>query len=207
MQHSISVLDLGLMDFISSYNMMREFTLDSSNTEINQIWLTEHPATYTQGLAGKPEHLLKDNNIPVIQTDRGGQITYHGPGQIIYYLLLNLNQLKLNVRSLVTIIEQTVIEYLDNLGIQATSNPAAPGVYVAGNKIASIGLRVRKGRCYHGFSFNYAVAVKPFMDINVCGYAGLRIVNLADLRDNVPLEHVKYGISRLLTEKLNENRN
>lgn len=146
----------------------------------DQIWLVEHPPVYTQGLAGKPEHLLTKVDIPVIKTDRGGQITYHGPGQIVVYPLLNLKRLKLGPRALVQGLEQIVIDELEELGIAAQRRDGAPGVYVGQRKIASLGLRIRHGCSYHGLALNVDMDLQAFAAINPCGYAGLQIAQLKD---------------------------
>lgn len=160
---------------------MRHFTDTRTPDTTDEIWLVEHPPVYTQGQAGKPEHLLVPNDIPLVQTDRGGQITYHGPGQLVAYPLLNLKRRKLGVRDLVTLLEQSVIELLAEYGLESAARPDAPGVYVAQRKVASLGLRVRKGCSYHGVSINVDMDLSPFTNINPCGYAGLAMTQLRDL--------------------------
>ncbi len=147
----------------------------------DELWLVEHPPVYTQGQAGKPEHILSVGNIPIVQTDRGGQVTYHGPGQLVAYPLLDLKRKRLGVRELVTRIEQSVIDCLAALGVNAQAKPDAPGVYVAGAKVASLGLRVRKGCSFHGVALNIAMDLSPFSAINPCGYAALPMTQVRDL--------------------------
>ena len=161
---------------------MRDFTLARTADTLDELWQLEHPPVYTLGVAAKPEHLPRaDNAIPVIRTDRGGQITYHGPGQVVIYTLLDLRRRNLGVRALVRRLEQAVIELLQGYRIDATGREDAPGVYVAGAKIAALGLRVRNGCCYHGLSLNVDMDLTPFGAINPCGYPGLEITQLRDL--------------------------
>lgn len=166
---------------------MREFTDTRDAATDDELWLVEHPPVYTQGQAGKPEHLLLPaTDIPVVQTDRGGQITYHGPGQLVAYPLLNLKRRKLGVRDLVTLIENSVVRLLGDYGIIGEPRPDAPGVYVDGKKISSLGLRVRKGCSYHGVAINVNMDLQPFANINPCGYAGLAMVQLIDYTAEPP---------------------
>lgn len=164
---------------------MLEFTTDRQEDTPDQIWVTEHPPVYTLGLNGKTEHLLVSTTIPVVNTDRGGQITYHGPGQLVIYPLINLKRLGWGPRQWVTVLEQAVIETCQQYGITAYAKPKAPGVYVQEKKIASLGLRIKSGYSYHGLSFNNAMNLAPFSDINPCGYTGLAVTQLADLGVNV----------------------
>lgn len=159
---------------------MQQYTLERHADSADQIWITEHPPVFTLGLNGKREHLLADTLIPVVDCDRGGQITYHGPGQLILYLLLDLRRLGLGPRQIVSIMENAIISTLKQYGIQATANPKAPGVYVAGRKIASLGLRIKAGCCYHGLSINNQMDLSPFQLINPCGYPGLEVTQLAN---------------------------
>jgi lipoyl(octanoyl) transferase len=158
---------------------MRLFT-DSRLAETpDELWALEHPAVFTQGQAGKAEHLLAPGNIPVVQTDRGGQVTYHGPGQLVVYLLVDLKRRKLGVRQVVTLIEDAIIDLLaEEFGLQAQADPKAPGVYVEGRKIAALGLRVRKGCTFHGLSLNIDCDLEPFARINPCGFQGLTVTSL-----------------------------
>jgi lipoyl(octanoyl) transferase len=159
---------------------MREFTDARDENTPDELWIVEHTPVYTLGQAGKPEHILNPKNIPVIQTDRGGQVTYHGPGQLVIYLLIDIRRKKMGVRSLVTAIENSIIDLLTKYNITARSRRDAPGVYVKDDKICSIGLRIRKGCSYHGLAFNINMDISPFLGINPCGYAGLKMIQLKD---------------------------
>ncbi|MFU8877229.1 MAG: lipoyl(octanoyl) transferase LipB [Wenzhouxiangellaceae bacterium] len=170
---------LGRVDYLETWQAMREFTDRRDAGTADELWLLEHDPVYTQGLAGKPEHVLAPGDIPVIQTDRGGQITYHGPGQLVAYPLLDLERLGLGVRTLVATLEACVIDLLAEHGLAAARRTGAPGVYVDGAKIASIGLKVRRGRSFHGLAFNIDMDLEPFSRINPCGYAGQPMTSLA----------------------------
>ncbi len=177
----IVIKDLGLQDYHSVWQAMRDFTDSREQQTPDELWVVEHPPVFTQGQAGKPEHMLAPSDIPLIQSDRGGQVTYHGPGQLVVYPLLNLKRKRLGVRELVTLIENSVVECLSEFNIDAAAKPDAPGVYVQGDKIASLGLRVRRGCSYHGVSLNIAMDLTPFSYINPCGYAELAMTQVADL--------------------------
>jgi lipoyl(octanoyl) transferase len=172
---------LGRVDYTATFEAMKEFTASRDENTPDEFWLCEHPPVFTQGLSGKPEHLLHDVGIPVVQIDRGGQITYHGPGQVVIYLLLDLSRRNLKVRELVNKIEQAVIDLLADYDIKAGRKESAPGVYVAAAKIAALGLRIKHGCSYHGVSLNVDMDLTPFDAINPCGYAGLRVTQLRDL--------------------------
>lgn len=172
---------LGRREYGPVFAAMRGFTEARAAATLDELWSVEHPPVFTQGLAGKAEHLLAPGEIPVVQVDRGGQVTYHGPGQVVVYCLLDVRRLGLSVRGLVTALEQAVIELLAAYGVAAHARPDAPGVYVEGAKVASLGLRLRQGRSYHGLSLNVAMNLEPFTRINPCGYPGLRITQLRDL--------------------------
>ncbi|WP_442954827.1 lipoyl(octanoyl) transferase LipB [Pelomicrobium sp.] len=159
---------------------MKAFTLARHQDTPDELWLVEHPPVYTVGLAGRAQHLPRRSDIPLVPVDRGGQITYHGPGQIIVYLLLDLRRLKLAVRPLVRCMEQAVIQLLARRGVEAHARDDAPGVYVEGAKIAALGLRIRNGCCYHGLAFNVDMDLTPFEAIDPCGYAGLRVTQARD---------------------------
>jgi lipoyl(octanoyl) transferase len=179
---ALVVRKLGVADYESTWHRMRDFTLTRMADTPDELWLVEHPPVYTLGVAAKAEHLPRtDNGIPLVRTDRGGQITYHGPGQIVIYTLLDLRRRNLGVRALVRRLEHAVIELLQGYGIEATGREDAPGVYVAGAKIAALGLRVRNGCCYHGLSLNVDMDLTPFGAINPCGYPGLEVTQLCDL--------------------------
>ena len=178
---------LGLQDYRPVWQSMTDFTNQRTPETPDELWLVEHPPVFTQGQAGKPEHLLLPGDIPVIQTDRGGQVTYHGPGQLVAYPLLDLRRLKLGVRDLVSAIEQTIVATLAVYGIEAYPKPDAPGVYVAGDKIASLGLRVRRGCSFHGLALNVDMDLEPFQRINPCGYEGLAMTQMRDLLPEPPV--------------------
>lgn len=163
------------------FDAMKSYTDTRDETTRDEIWLVEHDPVFTQGQAGKAEHVLMPGDIPVVQVDRGGQVTYHGPGQIVAYPMVDLRRQGLGVRQLVSAIEQSIVETLSPYGIEAAPRADAPGVYVEGDKIASLGLRVRKGKSYHGLAFNIDMDLSPFLRINPCGYAGLRMVQMKDL--------------------------
>lgn len=177
----LEVVRLGQEAYEPVWERMRAFTDTRTPDTPDQLWLVEHPPVFTQGQAGKPEHLLLPGSIPVVQTDRGGQVTYHGPGQLVAYPLLDLRRLGLGVRDLVTRLEQTLVSLLSDYGIEAYPKADAPGVYVGEAKIASLGLRVRRGCCFHGLSLNLSMDLEPFARINPCGYQGLAITQIADL--------------------------
>ena len=169
-----------LADFEKLAQAMREFTDSRDEHTPDEIWVVEHLPVYTLGQAGKTEHILNPQHIPVIQTDRGGQVTYHGPGQLVLYILMDIKRQKMGVRALVNLIENSVIEYLKHYNITAHTKIDAPGVYVNGDKICSIGLRIRKGCSYHGLAFNINMDLKPFLGINPCGFKGLKMTQLKE---------------------------
>lgn len=172
---------LGHCEYAPVFAAMQTFTASRNADAPDELWQVEHPPVFTQGLAGKAEHLLSPGEIPVIQVDRGGQVTYHGPGQVVLYCLLDVRRLGFSVRMLVTALEQAVIDLLASHSIAAHTQPTAPGVYVEDAKVASLGLRIRQGRCYHGLSLNVDMDLEPFSRINPCGYPGLRVTQLRDL--------------------------
>jgi len=181
---------------------MKRFTAERNSNTRDEIWLVQHPPVYTQGLAGKPEHLLHSTGIPVIKIDRGGQITYHGPGQIIAYLLLDLRRWKINVRELVRLMEQAVISLLAGYGITAQGRADAPGVYVGDVKIAALGLKIKNGCCYHGLSFNVDMDLRPFTNINPCGHAGLRVTQACELGITVAINELQAELAQNLVHGL-----
>jgi lipoyl(octanoyl) transferase len=176
-----AVRRLGLVAYEPIWRAMQHFTAERDADTADEIWLLQHPPVFTLGLAGKPEHLLRDIGVPLVQVDRGGQITYHGPGQIVAYLLLDLNRRRLKVRELVHAMEQAIIDLLADYAIAAARRPRAPGVYVGDAKVAALGLRVRRGCSYHGLSLNVAMDLAPFAAINPCGYSDLPVTQLRDL--------------------------
>jgi lipoyl(octanoyl) transferase len=188
----VIIKTLGLVSYDESLENMRRFTRDRSELTEDELWLTEHPPTYTLGLKTKAEHILNhDHKIPLIQSDRGGQITYHGPGQIVAYTLLDLRRLNLTVRKAVRLLEQTTINLLSSLGIVAFGDNARPGVYVNGKKIASLGLKIRNGCSYHGIALNVDMDLKPFDNINPCGYPDLNVTQLKELNVNLSVDEVR----------------
>ncbi|WP_286944898.1 lipoyl(octanoyl) transferase LipB [Aquipseudomonas alcaligenes] len=197
------VRHLGLADYLPTLEAMRRFTAERDESTPDEIWLLQHPRVFTQGQAGKAEHLLAPGDIPVIQVERGGQVTYHGPGQLVAYLMLDLRRKKLGVRELVTAMEQALVDVLAGYGIEAAPKADAPGVYVAGDKIASLGLRVRNGCSFHGLALNVDMDMAPFQRINPCGYAGLKMVQLKDLLETAPsLDEVAQRLEPALRERL-----
>ncbi|TAK60392.1 lipoyl(octanoyl) transferase LipB [Methylobacter sp.] len=175
------IRNLGLQDYESTWQAMQRFTQNRDAETEDEIWITEHPAVYTLGLNGKREHLLNTGDIPVVNSDRGGQVTYHGPGQLIIYTLIDIKRLNLGVRQLVTALEQAMIYALAQHSITAVARADAPGVYVDHKKIGSIGLRIKRNCSYHGLSINNHMDLRPFAHINTCGYPGLAVTQLADL--------------------------
>ena len=202
------VRQLGLQDYQEIWHKMQDFT-DNRNAEtIDEVWLVEHYPVFTQGQAGKPEHLLQSGAIPLVQSDRGGQITYHGPGQQVMYVLIDIRRHQnLNVRRLVTALEQSVVRTLADYAIEGYSKVDAPGVYIDGKKICSLGLRIRKGCSFHGLAFNINMDLQPFHYINPCGYAGLEMCQLADFigRDEAVLDKVSPKLVNHLAELLGYN--
>ena len=178
---TLAVRRLGLVEYEPTWRAMQVFTASRDGSTSDELWLLEHPPVFTLGQAGKPEHLLRDIGVPVLKIDRGGQVTYHGPGQLVAYLLIDLARRRLKVRELVTIMEQAVINLLGDYGIAGQRRAGAPGVYVEGEKIAALGLRVKKGCSYHGLSLNVDMDLTPFTAINPCGYSEIEVTQLADL--------------------------
>ncbi|MEA3175339.1 MAG: lipoyl(octanoyl) transferase [Gammaproteobacteria bacterium] len=172
---------LGLAAYEPTWRAMQRLTDERTEQTADEIWFVEHPPVFTLGLNASREHLLNTGDIDIVQIDRGGQVTYHGPGQLVVYPLLNLRRLKLGVRDLVIALESAVIDYAAERGVTAAGSRQAPGVYVDGAKLASIGLRIRRGASYHGMSLNVSMDLRPFERINVCGYQGLRVTRLNDL--------------------------
>ncbi|WP_299876805.1 lipoyl(octanoyl) transferase LipB [uncultured Cocleimonas sp.] len=187
--NSIITKQLGLTDYESVWESMKDFTQTRDQNTPDEIWIVEHPPTFTLGRNGKEHHILQETSIPIVKVDRGGQVTYHGPGQIVIYLLLDLHRRSMGIRQLVTLIENCIIELLADYQITAYSDAKAPGVYVDKKKIAALGLRVSKGRTTHGLSLNVEMDLTPFQYINPCGYEGLEITQCVDLgiKDSMPV--------------------
>jgi len=198
----VTVRSLGLSDYQHTADAMRQFTLQRERPSDSEIWLVEHPAVFTQGQAGKAEHILNPGDIPVVQSDRGGQVTFHGPGQAVIYPLLDLHALKIGVRSLVSALENAVIEVLKDHHIEACARTDAPGVYVDQSKIASLGLRIRKGFSYHGLSLNVDMDLAAFERINPCGYQGLQVTQLSSLGVIMPVQDAAKAVVLKLADQL-----
>jgi len=200
------IRELGLQPYTPVWQRMQAFTDSRSADSRDEIWLLQHEPVFTQGQAGKAEHLLNPGDIPVVQVDRGGQVTYHGPGQLIVYLLLDLRRRKLGVRDLVDMIETSVVELLADCGIQAYPKPDAPGVYVDEQKICSLGLRIRRGCSFHGLALNLNMDLEPFLRINPCGYAGLEMTQVHTLAPETDLELLPNNLVNYLVKKLGYNQ-
>jgi lipoyl(octanoyl) transferase len=195
---------LGRVDYEPTFQAMQDFTAARMPETPDELWIVEHPPVYTLGQAGKPEHILEEVGIPVVRIDRGGQVTYHGPGQVVIYLLLDLQRLKIKVRELVTAIEQAVIDFLAAHDVTAERRAGAPGVYVGDAKIAALGLKIRNGCSYHGLALNVDMDLYPFTAINPCGYAGLKVTQTRDL--GIPLSAHEAGeqLSQHLLQQLDQ---
>lgn len=197
---------LGVTDYAHAWRSMQAFTEDRTADSADEFWLTEHPPVYTLGLAGRREHILRDSAIPVLKVDRGGQVTYHGPGQLMFYLLLDLKRLRLGVRQLVEAIETAVIKLLESYGIKAYGRRDAPGVYVMRggreSKLAALGLKVRNGCTYHGFALNLDMDLAPFDDIDPCGFRGLAVTQLRDLGVRAPRGEIEDRLVAYTTEAI-----
>ncbi|ODN42767.1 lipoyl(octanoyl) transferase LipB [Piscirickettsia litoralis] len=181
MNTPLNIRWLGQVAYEESWQKMKEFTHNRTDACLDELWVVEHPRVFTQGQAGKSEHVLNPGDIPIVQTDRGGQVTYHGPGQLVIYCLLNISRLKIGVRGLVCLIESSVQNILKSWGIDSHLRDKAPGVYVEGAKISALGLRFRRGCCYHGLSLNVSMDLEPFDRINPCGYEGLQVTQVSHL--------------------------
>lgn len=202
-QDKILVRHLGLQPYEPVSQAMHDFTDSRDDNTPDEIWLVEHLPVFTQGQAGKAEHVLVPGDIPVIQSDRGGQVTYHGPGQQVMYVLLNLKRRKLGVRELVTLLEQTVVDTLAEYGIDAHPRADAPGVYVGEMKICSLGLRIRKGCSFHGLALNINMDLSPFLRINPCGYAGMEMTQMHQWVENVSPDIIRPTLVSNLLALLN----
>tara|TARA_B110000858_G_scaffold49124_1_gene56660 strand:+ start:32597 stop:33295 length:699 start_codon:yes stop_codon:yes gene_type:complete len=199
-QPPLVVRRLGLQDYEPIFKSMRYLVEQADATRHDEIWLLSHKPVFTQGQAGKPEHLLNPAEIPVVQVDRGGQVTYHGPGQLVVYLLLNVKRRKMGVRNLVDLIEKAIIQTLEEFGIAATNKAKAPGVYVNDAKIAALGLRIRRGWSYHGLSLNVQMDLEPFSRINPCGFDELAVTQIADHVS--ASDTLMQKVSKVLSNKL-----
>jgi lipoyl(octanoyl) transferase len=193
---------LGRVDYEPTWRAMQTFTNERDASTPDQIWLLEHPSVFTLGMNAAPEHLLAPGDIPVVQIDRGGQVTYHGPGQLVVYPLLDVRRAGLGVRQMVMALESAVIDLLASWNIEAVARREAPGVYVNGRKVASIGLRIRRGSSYHGLAFNVAMDLQPFQRINPCGYRGLEVTDLRSLGVNASVHEVADALTPRLLASL-----
>lgn len=196
------VRSLGEQPYLETWEAMKRFTADRDETTADELWCLEHPRVFTQGQAGKAEHILLPGDIPVIQVDRGGQVTYHGPGQLVIYLMIDLVRKKLGVRGLVDEIEQGIVRTLADLGADAAPRPDAPGVYVGDAKIASLGLRVRRGRSFHGLALNVDMDMEPFGRINPCGYAGMQMCQVRDFVSEATVADIEQRLVEHLVNGL-----
>ncbi|WP_413477552.1 lipoyl(octanoyl) transferase LipB [Vibrio hibernica] len=202
LEKKLTIRRLGKQDYAPVWQDMHQFTDQRDDLTPDEVWLVEHNPVFTQGQAGKQEHLLNTGDIPVVQSDRGGQVTYHGPGQIVAYFLINLRRKKLGVRELVTHIENIIIETLATFDIDSTARADAPGVYVGTKKICSLGLRIRKGCSFHGLALNVNMDLTPFLRINPCGYAGMEMVQVKDVNGPNNINEVEIVLMKKITELL-----
>jgi lipoyl(octanoyl) transferase len=202
---TLIIRDLGLCDYETTYQAMKDFTLGRDEQTPDEIWLLEHPPVFTQGLTSKEKDLLNTGDIPVVAIDRGGQVTYHGPGQVIAYVLIDLPRRNLGVKNLVSRLEQTIIDLIAHYGVSAQRRENAPGVYVNGAKIASLGLRVKKGRSYHGLSLNVAMELEPFARIVPCGLQGIEMTQLCNFVPDISIQSVKQQLITHLLRQLGYN--
>ena len=201
---TFKIKDFGRKDYVETYNAMRNFSENRNFYTDDEIWLVEHPSVYTLGLSKKTEHIIDVGDIPVVATDRGGQVTYHGPGQLVVYLLIDLSRRSYKIKKLVSLIEASVIEYLKESGVNAERKLDAPGVYVNNQKIAALGLRVKKHRTYHGLALNVDMDLMPFKGINPCGIKGMVSTQLIDFKRDITLNEVKQGLSKYLLRYLDQ---
>ena len=195
----------GTSPYQTTWEAMSAFTNNRTKDTLDEFWIVEHPSVYTQGQAGKAEHILQETQIPIVQTDRGGQITYHGPGQLIIYTLIDIKRHAMSIRQLVSLLENSVIDLLNDYAITASANPKAPGVYVDGAKICALGLRVRKGCAFHGLALNVAMDLSPFEAINPCGYPGMRVTQMSNFDPKIDINQISAQLMRHLMRHLGYN--
>ncbi len=198
----VIIVDRGFEPYEQTHQAMKEQIALLKGGQRAELWCVQHPSVFTQGQAGKAEHVLKPGDIPIVQSDRGGQVTYHGPGQVILYTLIPMKHFSLNVRELVNLLENTVIALLESYGVPSQARPDAPGVYVEDRKIASLGLRIRHGVSYHGVALNVSMDLEPFSRINPCGYEGLQVTQLSNLIELIDAESVSIRLSRRMRDAL-----
>jgi len=204
--NNLIIRDLGLQDYEPIWKAMQTFTAERDVTTPDEFWCLQHPPVFTMGLNGKKEHLLNIQNIPVINIDRGGQVTYHGPGQLVIYTLIDLKRLNIGVKDLVNAIENAIIQLLDQYGINAQGKENAPGVYVNGEKIAALGLRIKRNKSYHGLSLNIDMDLAPFLQINPCGYKGLAVTQIKALKPNLDISTIQTDLISHLSQLLGYNK-
>lgn len=198
----VMIRHLGQQPYINTWRAMQEFTNTRETDTPDELWCVEHPPIFTQGQAGKPEHILNPGEIPIVETDRGGQVTYHGPGQAVIYLLVDIRRKSLGIRPFVCKIERAVIDLLADYKILGETNPQAPGVYVKGAKICSLGLRIRRGSSFHGLSLNVDMDLSPFQRINPCGMSNIKVIQMRDFVDAISLQKVHTGLIQHLCSHL-----
>jgi lipoyl(octanoyl) transferase len=202
LKNTLIIRQLNNSDYVDVWHAMQNFTDSRDENTADELWLVEHPPVFTQGQAGKDEHLLMPGDIPVVKVDRGGQVTYHGPGQQVIYFMINLRRRKMGVRELVTLVEDGIIASMADFGIIAKAKADAPGVYVDDKKVASLGLRIRKGCSFHGLALNVNMDLSPFLRINPCGYQGLEMVQTIDLQGPASVEQAGDSLVKHLSELL-----
>jgi len=202
MDQPLVVKNLGEKPYAETWQAMKSFTDSRDECAADEFWFVQHPPVYTLGQAGKVEHLLTPGDIPIVHSDRGGQVTYHGPGQLVCYLLLDIRRLQLGVRDLVTAIEQSIVQLISSYGVAAEAKPEAPGVYVDGRKLAALGLRIRKGCSYHGLSLNVDMDLGPFSNINPCGIEGLEVVDMKRLGIDRPMAKIMEELTDILVQQI-----
>lgn len=203
----LNIRQLGQQPYLPVWQQMQAFTNKRDATTADELWVVEHDSVFTQGQAGKAEHVLNAGDIPVVKVDRGGQVTWHGPGQLVIYLLLDVRRINYGVRHLVNLIEESLVEYMANLGIKAAAKADAPGVYLqegsqAGAKIAALGLKIRRGCSFHGLSFNITCDLDAFQRINPCGYAGMPVARLVDLVPSITFQQAQDALLGILIRRL-----
>jgi len=204
----IKVRSKGLQDYLKTWEEMKSFTENRDSDTLDELWTLEHNSVFTQGLSGKSKHLLKETQIPIIQSDRGGQITYHAPGQLIIYCLIDIKRLGVGIKKMVSMVEQSLIELLSSYDITAHTLKGAPGVYVNNSKIAALGLKVKHGRTYHGLSLNIDMDLSPYTLINPCGYADLKVTQMRNLTNNIlNIYDIKHELSEYLIESVAKTQN
>ena len=204
----IKVRSKGLQDYLKTWEEMKSFTENRDSDTIDELWTLEHNSVFTQGLSGKSKHLLKETQIPIIQSDRGGQITYHAPGQLIIYCLIDIKRLGIGIKKMVSMIEQSLIELLSSYDITAHTLKGAPGVYVNDSKIAALGLKVKQGRTYHGLSLNIDMDLFPYTLINPCGYSDLKVTQMRNLTNSIlSISDIKHELSDHLIDSVVKTQN